>query len=135
MNMFESAFSPPCRSSVVVKLSIVNRLSKSPSRSPLWRTPAKFWRERHTTGGTGAYAEAATVCTSGPTPRRWSCPTAATAGSASFWMANWQQCIVVGVLKAGQMVLVRITQDVLLLYENPLLLEEISFRKSAKLLL
>lgn len=58
-----------------------------------WKMQRRLSPAKPTTGGTGVWHGAETVCTFGVMLLHWSCPTGPTAGSASSWMANWQPCI------------------------------------------
>lgn len=52
----------------------------------------KFYKEKRTTGVSGAFVVDAIVCTFGRIQPHWNCRMAQMDGSVSFWMANWQQC-------------------------------------------
>lgn len=66
------------------------------------RTPQRSSRADPTTGRTGASCGGGTVCICGQMPPLWSCPTGATAGSASSWTASWPPCTPVGVRREAR---------------------------------
>lgn len=79
---------------------------------PTCQMPQKLYQDGHIIGEIGTLFVAGTACIYGVKGLPQSLVMAAMAGSGSFWMANWQQCTPVEVLKVAR------TAQVSVLYAN-----------------